>query len=73
MESVANLSFNICFLVPEAGEAAPAHQLINAIISLPGCVFAYVYVCTVGTVIRGSAVTQEVIFYCYDVAWWYLF
>lgn len=42
MESVANLSFNICFLVPEAGEAAPAHQLINATISHPGCVFAYV-------------------------------
>lgn len=42
MESVTNLSFNICFLVPENGEAATALQLIKAIISHSACVSLYV-------------------------------
>lgn len=48
MESVANLSFNICFLVPETRDAALAHQLIKAIISHCVCVYSYVWVCVCG-------------------------
>lgn len=62
MESVANLSFNICFPVPETGEAATALQLIKAIISHSACVCvcACLYGRAVGTVIRASALRKSI-------------